>query len=164
MEVLIIIAAIGFAIWFLKDHIDSKKQSYKQRVTYEQDGVSVTHEVETEGKGSIDFANSQPRSAINIPPRQQPSNADIEAKISAEVERRVRLETSRHVNTIEHSPLRESREPARSYNKPNHDSRYKVCSGCGKRRKKSSFFKSSKRSDGLTKWCKFCHQGSKKRN
>ncbi|OSI16530.1 hypothetical protein BWD09_07140 [Neisseria dentiae] len=32
----------------------------------------------------------------------------------------------------------------------------KYCPNCGRRRRLSSFYKSHKHADGLTKWCKFC--------
>lgn len=39
------------------------------------------------------------------------------------------------------------------------NSKYKVCPHCKKRRLKTSFYKNSNRPDGLTKWCKDCMKG-----
>ncbi|MDO5638728.1 MAG: hypothetical protein Q4G28_02565 [Neisseria sp.] len=38
----------------------------------------------------------------------------------------------------------------------------KHCPHCGKNRKKSSFYRSTKTADGLTKWCKYCHRQYRK--
>lgn len=41
------------------------------------------------------------------------------------------------------------------YARPKDD--HKTCSNCGEARPKADFFKSKKQPDGLTKWCKHCH-------
>ena len=38
----------------------------------------------------------------------------------------------------------------------------KYCPRCGKNRQKSSFYRSQKTTDGLTKWCKYCHRQHRK--
>lgn len=160
MDVFLIVCGVIFVFWWINNN--SSKTTTKTVIRETSEIKTQTGKISTERiheyedreisiKDRPKFRPQQPRNYVPLERQSLERPLDVLPRdIEQEYEERIRfsgLVKGREPLLIEHEPQAQLK-----INSPTH----KRCPNCGKNLPLSSFRKSSKHEDGLTKWCANC--------